>query len=827
MTMEIQTFLNVHPGSLWLLQPLTVLLLLASARRGAAHLPKAVVSLEPPWINVLREDTVTLKCQGAHTPGNDYTQWFHNGSSITTQVQPSYSFKATHNDSGDYKCQTGQTSFSDPVHLDVVSDWLLLQTTSLVFQEGEPIHLRCHSWRSTPLYKVTFYQNGKDQTFSLRNSSFSISQAKLRHSGEYHCTGVIDKKRPSLWSQPVNITVQAHLPKAVVSLEPPWINVLREDTVTLKCQGAHTPGNDYTQWFHNGSSITTQVQPSYSFKATHNDSGDYKCQTGQTSFSDPVHLDVVSDWLLLQTTRLVFREGEPIHLRCHSWRSKPLYKVTFYQNGKHQTFSHLNSSFSIRQAKLSHSGEYHCTGVIGEMLQASQHVNITVQASARGGAAHLPKAVVSLEPPWINVLREDTVTLKCQGAHTPGNDYTQWFHNGSSITTQVQPSYSFKATHNDSGDYKCQTGQTSLSDPVHLDVVSDWLLLQTTRLVFREGEPIHLRCHGWRSTPLYKVTFYQNGKDQTFSHLNSSFSIRQAKLSHSGEYHCTGVIGEMLHASQPVNITVQANLPKAVVSLEPPWINVLREDTVTLKCQGAHAPGNDYTQWFHNGSSITTQVQPSYSFKARNNDSGDYRCQTGQTSLSDPVHLDVISDWVLLQTPHLVFQEGEPILLRCHGWRSKPLYKVTFFQNGKSKKFSHLNSSFSIRQANLSHSGEYHCTGVIGQMLHTSQPVNITVQGPGDSSLVVIIVSVVAVITAVAIGAAAIGWFRLRKKQISALSGTPEHRDMGETLPEEPANFTDAEEANKTEAENTITYSLLLHPEALEEETEPPDYQNI
>ncbi|XP_058395658.1 low affinity immunoglobulin gamma Fc region receptor II-like isoform X16 [Diceros bicornis minor] len=251
-----------------------------------------------------------------------------------------------------------------------------------------------------------------------------------------------------------------------------------------------------------------------------------------------------------------------------------------------------------------------------------------------------------------------------------------------------------------------------------------------------------------------------------------------------------------------------ANLPKAVVSLEPPWINVLREDTVTLKCQGAHAPGNDYTQWFHNGSSITTQVQPSYSFKARNNDSGDYRCQTGQTSLSDPVHLDVISDWVLLQTPHLVFQEGEPILLRCHGWRSKPLYKVTFFQNGKSKKFSHLNSSFSIRQANLSHSGEYHCTGVIGQMLHTSQPVNITVQGPGDSSLVVIIVSVVAVITAVAIGAAAIGWFRLRKKQISA-------------------NFTDAEEANKTEAENTITYSLLLHPEALEEETEPPDYQNI
>lgn len=38
-------------------------------------------------------------------------------------------------------------------------------------------------------------------------------------------------------------------------------------------------------------------------------------------------------------------------------------------------------------------------------------------------------------------------------------------------------------------------------------------------------------------------------------------------------------------------------------------------------------------------------------------------------------------------------------------------------------------------------------------------------------------------------------------------------------------NPPDLEEAAKTEAENTITYSLLKHPEALDEETEH-DYQN-
>ncbi|XP_012624050.2 low affinity immunoglobulin gamma Fc region receptor II-b isoform X5 [Microcebus murinus] len=249
-------------------------------------------------------------------------------------------------------------------------------------------------------------------------------------------------------------------------------------------------------------------------------------------------------------------------------------------------------------------------------------------------------------------------------------------------------------------------------------------------------------------------------------------------------------------------------LPKAVVRLEPPWITVLREDDVTLTCWGAHTPGNDSTQWFHNGNSIPTQVQPSYRFKADTNDSGEYRCQTDQTSLSDPVRLDVFSEWLVLQTPHLVFQGGETIMLRCHSWKNKPLGKITFFQNGTSKKFSHSNASFSIPQANHSHSGDYHCTGYIGQMQHSSQPVTITVQGPEvskSSPMGVIVAVVIGIAVAAIVAVVAVLTYRRRKMT--------------------SANLTDAEEAAKVEAENTITYSLLKHPEALEEETEP-DYQN-
>ncbi|XP_052057067.1 low affinity immunoglobulin gamma Fc region receptor II-like isoform X2 [Apodemus sylvaticus] len=302
-------------------------------------------------------------------------------------------------------------------------------------------------------------------------------------------------------------------------------------------------------------------------------------------------------------------------------------------------------------------------------------------------------------------------------------------------------------------------------------------------------------------------------------------------------------------------VTGTHDLQKAVVKLEPPWIQVLKEDIVTLTCEGAHNPGNSSTQWFHNGRSIWSQVQPSYTFKASENDSGEYRCRTEQTSLSDPVHLGVISDWLLLQTPRLVFLEGETITLRCHSWQSKHLNKISFFRNGKSVRFHNSYNNFSIPKANHNHSGDYYCIGRMGSAQRKSKPVTITVQEPKFSRPLPVL-TIIAAVTGIAVAAIVIilvSLIYLKKKQVPALPGNPDHREMGETLPEElgeyrkpsggsvpvspgppsglePAsnntyNPCDLEEAAKTEVENSITYSLLKHPETLDEETEP-DYQN-
>lgn len=85
--------------------------------------------------------------------------------------------------------------------------------------------------------------------------------------------------------------------------------------------------------------------------------------------------------------------------------------------------------------------------------------------------------------------------------------------------------------------------------------LSDWLLLQTSRRVLTEGEPLALRCHGWMNKRVYNMFFYRDGKSFKFSQ-NSEVTIPKTNLSHSGIYHCSGM-GKVNYTSAGVSITVK------------------------------------------------------------------------------------------------------------------------------------------------------------------------------------------------------------------------------------------------------------------------------
>lgn len=87
------------------------------------------------------------------------------------------------------------------------------------------------------------------------------------------------------------------------------------------------------------------------------------------------------------------------------------------------------------------------------------------------------------------------------------------------------------------------------------------------------------------------------------------------------------------------------------------------------------------------------------------------------------------SAWLLLQASQWVFQEGQPIRMRCHSWKNRLVLKVQYFQDGRGKKFSYQNTEFHIPKAMHKHGGSYFCRGIIGQHNVSSEAVNITVLG--------------------------------------------------------------------------------------------------
>ncbi|XP_068950733.1 low affinity immunoglobulin gamma Fc region receptor II-like isoform X2 [Petaurus breviceps papuanus] len=265
-------------------------------------------------------------------------------------------------------------------------------------------------------------------------------------------------------------------------------------------------------------------------------------------------------------------------------------------------------------------------------------------------------------------------------------------------------------------------------------------------------------------------------------------------------------------APQPVTTTSSGLLwvtllclgpPRAVLTLEPPWLDVLREDNVTLICEGFQIPGQDSTEWFHNGSALPNH-HDSYVIPAVNiEDSGIYQCRTRQAALSNPVKLQVSSDWLLLQVERLEFMEGDTMVLRCHSWKSKPLHKVTYYHNDEALKYQYQTFNYVVSKVNYTHSGSYACSGVMGHVSHISATVVITVRGEKLSTVNVVAITLVLVVVIAIIAVVALYYYK-------------RHKETGHT----------PEESGRIEVENSMSYSLLKHTDNPEEVSGHSTYQS-
>nr|XP_048283879.1 high affinity immunoglobulin gamma Fc receptor I [Myodes glareolus] len=242
------------------------------------------------------------------------------------------------------------------------------------------------------------------------------------------------------------------------------------------------------------------------------------------------------------------------------------------------------------------------------------------------------KAVITLEPPWVSIFQNENVTLRCEGHHLPGGSFTRWFLNNTVVQIST-PSYRItEATFKDSGEYRCRTALSEPSDPVQLEIHRDLLLLQASRRVLTEGEPLALRCHGWENKKVYNVNFYRNGESFHFSR-GSEASILKTNLSHNGIYHCSGM-GRNYHRYTSARMAVTVKELFAVPVLRASLSSPFPEGSpVTLSCETKlleQSPDLQLYFSFYVGSKILEDRNTSSEYhipSAGSEDSGLYWCE--------------------------------------------------------------------------------------------------------------------------------------------------------------------------------------------------------
>ncbi|KAJ1064394.1 PREDICTED: high affinity immunoglobulin epsilon receptor subunit alpha [Capra hircus] len=167
---------------------------------------------------------------------------------------------------------------------------------------------------------------------------------------------------------------------------------------------------------------------------------------------------------------------------------------------------------------------------------------------------------------------------------------------------------------------------------------------------------------------------------------------------------------------------------KSKVSLNPPWREIFRGETVTLTCGANRSSENESSVWIHNGTTLKETNSRWDIVKARMQDSGEYQCRIKGFAISEPVYLNVISDWLILQASAEVMMEGESLFLRCHSWKNLNAFKVIYYKDNRALKYWYENHNISITNVTEGDSGIYYCVGRIQRLNYTSNKLKIIVK---------------------------------------------------------------------------------------------------
>ncbi|EHB13626.1 Fc receptor-like B [Heterocephalus glaber] len=243
-----------------------------------------------------------------------------------------------------------------------------------------------------------------------------------------------------------------------------------------------------------------------------------------------------------------------------------------------------------------------------------------------GQAATLEKPILSLHPPWTTIFKGERVTLRCDGHYPLFLELrpisTLWY-----LGHLLLPSHKKSIEVQTPGVYRCQTRGAPVSDPIHLSVSNDWLILQVPYTAVFEGEPLIMRCRGWYDKVVYKLHYYHDGQAVRYFHSSTNYTVLQARASDSGRYQCSGTMRIPVESapmfSAKVAVTVQAWL-----ILQVPYTAVFEGEPLIMRCRGWYDKVVYKLHYYHDGQAVRYfHSSTNYTvLQARASDSGRYQC---------------------------------------------------------------------------------------------------------------------------------------------------------------------------------------------------------
>uniref|UniRef100_A0A452TCQ5 Fc receptor like 3 n=1 Tax=Ursus maritimus TaxID=29073 RepID=A0A452TCQ5_URSMA len=561
---------------------LWLLLTLAPGREQSGAFPKAFLLLKPPWSTAFKGEEVTLICEDDHSPAQRYTSWYHNwafwkAGSGTIQIYKS----------GRYTCKTQRSSVSDPVHVEFLSEWLILQASHPVF-EGDDVHLRCRGKNEEDINEKIYYRNKKE--IGRRHGSKFTLHSVSQDNSEYHCTA----SGESFWrpweetSKPLKIQVQELFPRPVlrVSTSQP----IEGSPMNLKCETWLPPLRSHIElqfcFFREdkvlgsgwSSSPELQIPTMWS-----EDSGSYSCQANAVtpniikislrSWIRVQRIPVSDVNLEIQPPGGQLIEGEDLVLICSVAKGTGTVTFSWHREGTERSLGRktqraLSAELRIAAVREQDAGRYYCAAdnMHGPILSRRIRVIPRIPAS---------RPVLTLRAPRTRAMVKDTVELRCEAQRGSPPILYRFYHKNVTLGSSSAPSggggsFNLSLTTEHSGNYSCEADnglgpQRSEAVPlsVSVPVSRPILTLNPAGAQAVVGDLLELRCEAQSGSPPILYWFYHEdvtlGSSSAPSGGGASFNL-SLTAEHSGNYSCGADNGLGVQRSYMVTLNLTGGL---------------------------------------------------------------------------------------------------------------------------------------------------------------------------------------------------------------------------------------------------------------------------